>query len=142
MVSFPSWFGYKRTRRTFFPPYHPQYKANLNFNHTSRTSQISTAESLHLQLALSLKMRSIQLITLISTLFTTSALANMSCQCQYKPNNPTYICCYLQIHEGLPNDIEYSASDIKCNSNGNNINSTEFLDCCLTNGSDWGTCFD
>jgi hypothetical protein len=28
-------------------------------------------------------------------------------------NNPTYICCYLQIHKGVPNDIYYSSSDKK-----------------------------
>ena len=124
----------KGPRGLFFHPIiHSIKLLNLNFNHTSRTSQISTAESLHLQLPLrvsSLKMYSVQLITLISTFFAArwawlflinwwitriqfSALANTSCQCQYKPNNPTYICCYLQIYEGLPNDITYSASDIQ-----------------------------
>jgi len=132
-------FGYRQIQGKNVPPYHPSNKATAlqkllwdpQPNHCVYNNPLN-----------SLKMHFIQLVMVVSTLFAASTLADPECECQYQQNNPTYICCYLQIHEGLPNDIYYSSSDNKCYSDSDEINGTEFLDCCLRYGADWGTCYD
>jgi len=53
--------------------------------------------------------------------------------------------CFIHFHgsQAVTTSVtDFAKQNKKCYSDGDEINGTEFLDCCLRYGAQWGTCSD